>query len=89
MKTPDQKAALEAVARLSQLQILDLQVSVAHLAIKALICAHPEPEKVRTYYDQLLGQIMTGPGVLGHPDKALVLRDLTATLFAPPASLDT
>lgn len=89
MATPEQMAAREAVGRLGPLDTLDLQVSVAHLAIKAMICAHPEPEKVRLYYDQLLGQVMAGPGVVGFPDKSLVLRDLTATLFAPPAALDT
>ncbi len=89
MITPEQQAAREAVARLNPLETLDLQASVALLAIKALINAHPDPAKVRQSYDQLLGQVMAGPGVVGFPDKFLVLRDLTATLFAPPAVLDT
>lgn len=89
MITPEQQAAREAFDRLDPLEALDLQVSVALLAIKALINAHPDPASVRRSYDQLLGQVMAGPGVVGFPDKSLVLRDLTATLFAPPAVLDT
>lgn len=86
--TPEQRAAREALGRLDPYETMDLQIAVAHLAIKALIVAHPEPDKVRLYYDQLLGQLIASPGVVGFPDKSLVLKDLTAGLFEPPAVLD-
>lgn len=84
----EQKAAREAVARLEPAETLTLQMAVVFSAVRALINAHPEPDSVRANYDQLMGQFMAGPATAGYPDKAVVLRDLTATLFAPPVVLD-
>lgn len=89
MRTPEQQAAIEAVGRLDDHITLALQIASVHAAVKAMLLAHPEPERVRTVYDQLLGQFIASPAVAGFPDRALVLRDLTATLFAPPVVLDT
>lgn len=89
MKTPEQKAALEATGRIGDQMTLALQIASLHAAVKAMLATHPEPDRVRAVYDQLLGQFIASPAVAGFPDHALVLRDLTATLFAPPVVLDT
>lgn len=89
MTTTEQKLANEAANRLPPLITLDIQVSVALIAIRALINSHPNPEQVRKIYDQLLGQLLTSSVVLNSPDRSLVLKDLTATLFRPPVLLDT
>lgn len=86
---PEQKAAREAISRMGNTDALATQIAAAQCAIRALIAAHPEPEKVRAVYDQLIGQLMATLALAHDPDKNLVLRDLTETLFRPPASLDT
>ena len=89
MKTPEQKAALEAVGRVGDTMTISLQITSLHAAVKAMLSAHPEPDRVRAIYDQLLGQFIASPAVAGHPDHVIILRDLTSTLFAPPVVLDT
>ena len=89
MTTPEQIAASEAANRLPPAVLLDIQTSVALIAVRALINAHPNPAAVRQTYDQLLGQLLASPVVLKSPDRSMVLKDLTATLFRPPVVLDT
>ncbi len=87
--TPEQKLAREAIGRLGE-DAHYLQTLASQIAVKALIAAHPNKDIVRQYYDQLLGQLIASGA--GHPnsaDNALVLHDITATLFAPPVKLDT
>lgn len=88
MRNAEQQAAIEAVGRIGDTMTLGLQVASLHAAVKAILAAHPEPERVRAAYDQLLGQFIASPAVAGHPDRAIVMRDLTATLFSPPVVLD-
>lgn len=87
--TTEQKAASDAVARLHPMEVHNIQILVALSAVRALIAAHPQPEKVRDIYEQLITQAIASPFVMGQPDKAIVLRDISATLFAPAVQLDT
>lgn len=89
MTTPQQKAAREAIGRMGNIDALATQIAAAQCAIRAMIATHPEPEKVRAVYDQLVGQLMAIPAIAADSDKMLVLRDLTETLFRPPVVLDT
>lgn len=86
--TPEQQSAREAVSRLGD-ETRTLQIAAAQMAIKALIATHPDPAAVRAVYDQLLGQFMASTsGLPNNSDRMLVLRDISATLFAPPVVLD-
>ncbi|TQL87459.1 hypothetical protein [Delftia sp. HK171] len=89
MVTPEQKAAREAFSRLGSTLGPVVQMAATLCAVRALILAHPNPEAVRTSYDQLIGQLMATPGIADSPDQMVVLRDMTATLFRPPVQLDT
>ena len=87
--TPDQKAARDAAARLTGAEVLTLQSVICFSAVRAMVATHPEPEKMRAIYDQLIGQFIASPAVVGKPGKSFIIRDLTATLFEPPIELDT
>lgn len=89
MKTPEQQAAIEAVGRIGDAWTVNLQIAVLQAAVRAMAVTHPEPDKFRGYYNQVMGQFMASQAVAGYPDRALVLRDLTASLFEPPVALDT
>jgi|JI81AbrownRNA_FD_contig_61_180643_length_504_multi_1_in_0_out_0_1 hypothetical protein len=56
-------------------------------AVRALIATHPEPERMRQVFDQLIGQMLAHPAFLSDPDQGIVLRDFAATLFQPPVEL--
>lgn len=56
-------------------------------AVRALLETHPEPEKVRTVFDQLHGQMLAHHGMYDDPDRGIVIRDFAATLFQPPVEL--
>jgi hypothetical protein len=59
-----------------------IQLHVLWAAVKAIIATHPEPEKVRKVFDQLIGQSTANLIVQGEPVEALiVVRDLTTSLF--------
>lgn len=87
--TTDQKAARDAVARLDPMEVHNIQMLALFSAVRALIAVHPQSEKVRGVYDQLTAQVIASPFVMGQPDKAIILRDISATLFAPAVKLDT
>ena len=89
MRTPEQQAAFEAVKRMNPQEVLLAQVAVLQCAMRALICASPEPAKVRSYFDQLFGQMQAYPGAAASPDMSIVLRDLVETMFRPPSNLDS
>lgn len=89
MKTPEQQAAVEAVGRIGDAWTVNLQIAVLQAAVRAMVVTHPEPEKFRAYFNQVLGQFMASQAVAGYPDRSVVLRDLTASLFEPPVELDT
>lgn len=56
-------------------------------AVRALLATHPEPEKSRAVFDQLLDQMLAHPGFLADLDQGVILRDFAATLFQPPVVL--
>lgn len=56
-------------------------------AVRALLATHPEPEKVRAVFDQLLGQMLAHHVSLDDSDRGIVLRDYAATLFQPPVEI--
>lgn len=59
-----------------------IQLHVLWIAVKAIIATHPEPEKVRHVFGQLMGQSTASLIVQGEPLAAFtVVRDLTTSLF--------
>jgi len=63
-------------AALGQAGIADvftLQISALTLAVRALIATHPDPAAVRRVFDQLFGQVQTGPAALESSIEARLL----------------
>jgi len=59
-----------------------IQLHVLWAAVRAIIATHPEPEKVRSVFDQLIGQSTANLIVQGEPLEAFtVVRDLANGLF--------
>ena len=81
--------AVAARERLDAVEVVAIQLYGLTQAVRALLGTHPEPDRARTVFDQLLGQMLAHPAFLGETDKAIVLKDFSATLFQPPVSLDT
>jgi hypothetical protein len=64
--------------------LLTIENTVLSCAVEALIATHPNPERVRAIYDQLMGQIQANLLVSGEPPEAMtVARQLTNKLFSP------
>lgn len=82
----DPKAAAAREA-LGTTMTLAVQQSCVIAAVRALIAAHPDPVRVRQVFDQLLFQTRVHPAVLADKDRAIVLDDLTETLFEPAVQL--
>ncbi len=80
-------AAKEARSRLGHELTVATHLYGVTVAVRALISTHPEPEKLRTAFDQLIGQMLSHPGFLENPDQGIVLRDMAETLFQPPVVL--
>lgn len=60
-----------------------IQIMVLLCAVEALIATHPNPEKVRAIYDQMMGQIQANLLVSGEPPEAMaIVRRLTDKLFS-------
>ena len=76
-------AAQAARTRLGP-QVLGITDTILGAAVRAIIAAHPEPEKVRHYFDQYLGQMLAGRPFLGNPDAGIVARDFAASIFQDP-----
>ena len=79
--------AQAARTRLGATLTIAVQMYGLTAAVRALLQSHPEPEKVRALFDQLLGQMLAHPGFLADPDQGVVLRDMTATLFQPSVEI--
>jgi hypothetical protein len=71
----------------TEIEMLRMAVNV--MAIKAIIATHPNPEKLKDAFDQLLVQFQTKPGVMGNPEYAAFIRQMAGDLFAPTALIDT
>jgi len=73
---------------LQPIEFLALQETVLCCAFRALLANHPEPQKVRATFDQLLGQIQASPAVAGSSQgQSEAVRSFAATLFQPPVTL--
>jgi hypothetical protein len=83
MRTPEQQAAFDAVKRMGIEELQSMQLMVLQSAVRALMLASPEPEKLRGYFDQLISQAQAYPGVVTSDDRSIVLRDMVSTLFRP------
>jgi hypothetical protein len=68
-------------------EFVAIQVTALSAAVRALIATHPEPDRVRAVFDQLLGQMQANPAYLGHPEKQNLLKSLAELLFRPPIEL--
>lgn len=67
--------------------ILVAQCTVLLCAVESLIAHHPEPERVRESFDQLLGQIQAGMLAQGMtPAGSRLLRQYADKLFSPPST---
>jgi len=82
------KEAQAAQKNLGATLLLSVHLYGLTAAVRAILATHPEPEKVRAVFDQLLGQMLTHPGFLAEQDQGIVIRDFAATLFQPPVELD-
>jgi hypothetical protein len=80
-------AAQDARTRLGATAMLAIQMYGLTAAVRALLATHPQPEKARAVFDQLLGQMLAHPGFLVDQDQGIVLRDFAATLFQPSVQL--
>ena len=87
MQTDPNAAA--ARNRLGHELVLSTHLTGLMAAVRAILATHPEPERVRAVFNQLIGQMLSHPGFLADRDQGIVLRDLAATLFQPPVRLDT
>ena len=85
MKTDPIAAA--ARDRLGATLVLSIHLYGLTSAVRALIETHPEKEKMRSVFDQLLGQMLSHPGFLANQDQGIVLRDFSEALFQPPVEL--
>ncbi|NKF21548.1 hypothetical protein [Solimonas marina] len=57
--------------------------------VRAMIATHPQPEKVRLLFDQLLMQMLADPVYLGDKKNAQALREFGEAVFQPSLRLDT
>lgn len=76
-------------SKLGEPEIIDIftvQLTVLSCAVESLIATHPEPEKVKTIFDQLFGQILAGVLASGgaKPAGAELAKQYAEKLFARP-----
>lgn len=64
-------------------ELLTIQVTVAMMALQALIKTHPNPEAVREVFDQLYGQFQSNALVSGaaSPPSLAIARRMVDALF--------
>lgn len=85
MKTDPVAAA--ARSRLGATMTISTHLYCLTSAVRALIATHPEPERLRHVFDQLIGQMLAHPGFLSDSDQGIVLRDFAAALFQSPVEI--
>lgn len=81
--------AQEARSRLGPQVSTAIQLYTLASVVRALIAAHPEPERVRSIFDFLHAQTLAYPAYLLEEDIKIVANDMAATLFQTPVNLDT
>jgi hypothetical protein len=85
MKKDDEAAA--ARSRIGHELVQSTHLYGLLAAVRALIATHPDQDKVRQAFDQLIGQMLASPGFLVNTDFGVVLRDFSETVFQPPVEL--
>lgn len=73
---------------ISDLDAITVQVAALQVGFRALLLAHPQPDAVRTSFDQLAGQLLASPFFLDDPRRATLLRSMTEILFRPQIHLE-
>lgn len=81
MPTPEIKAAVAAMKRLSLEEQNMVQLAAVNNVIRALIEAHPDPESVKLKFEQFYGQTLASPAFIGHHDRSAILRGMAAMYF--------
>lgn len=81
------KDAAAARSRLGVEAVLANHLYCLTAAVRALIATHPDGDRMRLVFDQLVGQMLAQPGFLDDPDKGVVLRNFAEVLFQPPVEL--
>lgn len=82
-------AAKEARDRLGPELTSAIHLYTLTSAVRALLAAHPEPERVRSTFDFLHAQILAHQVFLLEEDMKIVANDMAETIFQPPVELDT
>jgi hypothetical protein len=67
--------------RLNLHQLHTANIIISHIAIKALIEAHPDGARVKELYEQFLGQMLATPSALGSPSMGAYLRDASERIY--------
>lgn len=89
--TPEQlhqKAVTEAVQRLGP-DLRAVQMAAIEAALAALFASHPNQADAQRQMDLLIALNLSNGFMAGHPDRALVFRDLTRRHFSiknPPST---
>ena len=65
-------------------EFVALQVITLQAAIRALHACHPQPAKVETLYQQLIGQTQATAALLSTPESAAAFRRFAQDLLAQP-----
>lgn len=79
---------MDTEARLDPTVVVATQLYGLTSAVRALIATHPEPDRLRQVFDQLLGQMLAHPGMVLNPEQGIVLREMAEVLFRSPVALD-
>lgn len=81
------QVAATAISRLGATMTISTHLYGLTSAVRALIATHPEPERIRKVFEQLIDQMLVDQAFLSDPDLGIVLRDFAATLFQPRVEL--
>jgi len=65
-----------------------VQMAALQAGFRALVLAHPQPDRVRASYDQLAGQLLVSPFFLDNPTHGTLLRSVTEVMFRPAIHLE-
>jgi hypothetical protein len=69
-----------AAERIGEAEVFEAQITTMASMLRAMYMAHPAPERVRHYFDQLIAQLLSSPYVSGDPDRQAILQDAAESL---------
>jgi hypothetical protein len=81
MTIDDQWLVSSAAERIGEAEVFEAQITTMASMLRAMYLAHPAPEKVRHYFDQLTAQLLSSPYVRSDPDRQAVLQDAADSLI--------